>query len=115
MEEDSMPNRINQIIDLDENRKNALDHSIRNQDKIKRTFDKSSRPRPFRIGDMVLLWDKRRENPGKHKKFDSLWLVPYIIYDVADTNSFLLNIMEGERLLLSVNGKQLKVFFNNDI
>ena len=30
MEEDSMPNRINQIIELDENRINSLDISIRN-------------------------------------------------------------------------------------
>jgi len=115
MEEDSMPNKINQIIELDENRRKALDHSIRNQDKIKRTFDKSTRPRCFHIGDTILLWDKRREKPRKHGKFDSLWLGPYIIYDVVDTNSFLLNTMEGERLLLPVNGKQLKVFFNNDI
>ena len=33
MEEDSMSNRINQIIELDENRRKALDHSIINQDK----------------------------------------------------------------------------------
>ena len=83
MEEDSMPNRINQIIELDENRRKSLDHSIRNQDKIKRTFDKSARPRSFQIGDTVLLWDKRREKPGKHEKFDSLWLGPYIIYHVC--------------------------------
>ena len=114
-EDDSMPNRINQIIELDENRRKALDHSIRNQDKIKRTFDKSSRPRPFEIGDTVLLWDKRKEKLGKHKKFDSLWMGPYIIYGVAGTNSFLLNTMEGEKLLLPVNRKQFKLFFNNDI
>ena len=115
MEEYSMPNGIDQIIELDENRRKALDHSIRNQDKIKGTFDKSAKPRPFQIGDTVLLWDKRREKPRKHGKFDNLWLGPYIIYDMADTNSFLLNTMEGERLLLPVNGQQLKVFFNNDI
>ena len=95
MEEDSMPNRINQIIELDENRRKALDHSIKNQDKIKRTFEKSARTRPFQIGDTALLWDKRREKRGKHGKFDSLWLGPYIIYDMVGINSFLLNIMEG--------------------
>ena len=63
MEEDSMPNKINQIIELDENRRKALDHSIRNHDKIKRTFDMLARPIPFEIGDTVLLWDKRREKP----------------------------------------------------
>ena len=115
MEEDSMPNRINQIIELDENRRKALDHSIRNQDKIKGSFDKSARPRPFQNGDTVLLWDKRREKPRKHRKFDSLWLGPYIKYDVASTNSFLLNNMDGERLTLPVNGQHLKLFFNENI
>ena len=47
MEEDSMPNRINKIIELDENQRNALDISIRNQEKVKRTFDKSAKPRSF--------------------------------------------------------------------
>ena len=88
---------------------------IRIRSRLKRTFDKSARSRPFQIGDMVLLWDKRREKPRKHRKFDSLWLGPYIIYDMAVANLFLLNTMEGERLLLPVNGKQLEVFFNNDI
>ena len=115
MEEDSMPNRINHIIELYENRRNALDISIRNQEKVKRTFDKSVKPRSFQIGDTVLLWDKWRENPGKHGKLDSLWMGPSIIYEIAGANSFLLNTMEGEKLLLPVNGKQLKLFFNDPI
>ena len=110
-----MPNRINQIIELDENRRKALDHSIRNQDKMKITFENLARPRPFQIRDTVLLWDKRREKLGKHKIFDNLWMGPYIIYDMDDTNSFLLHSMEGEKFIFSVNGQQLKLFFNNDI
>jgi hypothetical protein len=58
---------------LDENRRKALDQSIKNQEKIKRTFDKSSRQRDFQAGDTILLWDKRREKPGSHDNFDSLW------------------------------------------
>ena len=42
-----MPNTINQLIELDENQMNALDKSIRNQEKVKRTFDKSAKPRAF--------------------------------------------------------------------
>ena len=67
-----MPNKINQIIELDENRRNALDISIKNQEKVKRTFDKSAKLRSFLIGDTMLLWDKQREKPGKHGKFDIL-------------------------------------------
>jgi hypothetical protein len=71
--------RMNEIIELDESRRKAFDQIVRNQDKVKRTFDKSSRPRNFQKDDTVLLWDKRHEKPGKHKKFDSLWTWPYII------------------------------------
>jgi hypothetical protein len=39
----------------------------------------SSRPRTFHKGDTVLLWDKSE----KHGKFDSLWIGPYIIHDMA--------------------------------
>jgi hypothetical protein len=115
LDEDFHQNRIDQIIELDENRRKALDQSIKNQEKIKRTFDKSSRQRDFEAGDTVLLWDKQREKPGSHGKFDSLWAGPYIIQDVAANNSFVLSRLDGEKLPLPVNGKLLKLFFNEVI
>ena len=63
-----MEQRINQIIELDECRRAALDQSLRHQESMKGTFDRSARLRSFQIGDTVLLWDKRREKPGKHGK-----------------------------------------------
>ena len=63
----------------------------------------------------MLLWDKRREKPGKHGKFDSLWMGPYIIHDVAGDNSFYLNDMDGEKQSLPVNGQILKLFFSENI
>ena len=75
-------------MELDENRRKAYDQSYKNQEKIKRAFDKSSKTRVFDIGDTVLLWDKRNEKLGKKKKFDSLWAGPFIIKDVVGPNSF---------------------------
>ena len=75
-EEDEMEQRVNQIIELDESRRASLDLLLRHQESVKGTFDKLVKPRSFQIGDMVLLWDKRREKPGKHGKFDSLWRGP---------------------------------------
>jgi hypothetical protein len=40
------------------------------------------------IGDTVLLWDKGKEKSCRHGKFDSLWLGPYMIREIADHNSF---------------------------
>jgi len=71
----------------------------------------SSRPRTFHKGDTVLLWDKS----GQHGKFDSLWIGPYIIHDMAGLTSFYLNQSNGENLNMPVNGKLLKLFFNGNI
>ena len=37
----------------------------------------------FRLGIQFFFGIKRREKLGKHRKFDNLWMGPYIIYDVA--------------------------------
>jgi hypothetical protein len=103
------------LIELDEIKRKALDHSIKNQGKVKKTFDKSSRQRIFQEGDTVLLWDKRREKPGNHGKFDSLWTGPYIIQSSAGRNSFYLNRLDGENLALPVNGQLPKLFFTEVI
>jgi hypothetical protein len=76
------------MIELDESRRRAYDQSCINQEKVKRAFDKSTRQRDFIVGDTVLLWDKGKEKPGKHGKFDSLWLGPYVIRGIAGPNSF---------------------------
>ena len=111
----AIQNRVNQLIELDENRRKSLDQSIRNLDKIKRTFDKSTRPGSFQVGDTILLWDKWRDKPGKHGKFGSLWMGPYIICEIAGTNSFYLNDIDGERLNLPINGLLLKMFFSETV
>ena len=110
-DQEAIQNRINQLIELDESRRNSLDQSIRNSDKVKRTFDKCTQLGSFQVGDRVLHWDKQWEKPRKHGKLDNLWLGLYIIDEIAGTNSFYLNDLEGERLTLPVNGFLLKLFF----
>ena len=46
---------------------------------MKRTFDKKASPRNFQLGDIVLKWDKLKNRPGKHTKFDAMWAGLYII------------------------------------
>jgi hypothetical protein len=67
------------LIELDESRRTALDQMACKQENIKGPFDHKARERDFKEGDLVLLWDKRKENLGMHKKFDSLWIGPYDI------------------------------------
>jgi hypothetical protein len=87
---------------------------VRNQDKVKNTFDHKAKGRSFVEGDLVLLWDKRKEKPGMHKKFDSQWGGPYKIRSCAGINSFNLETMEGEILKLPVNALHLKRYYPLD-
>jgi hypothetical protein len=105
---EAIQGRINQLIELDEARRSAFGQMERNQEKIKNTFDHKTKERNFTEGDLVLLWDKRREKPSMHKKFDSLWAGPYKILSCAGTNSFNLETMEGEAQKLPVNALHIK-------
>ena len=46
-DQDDFQSRINELIELDEVRRRAVNQSIKNQDKVKRNFDKSSKPWVF--------------------------------------------------------------------
>jgi hypothetical protein len=82
-----------------------------NQENIKGNFDHKVKDRIFKEGDMVLLWDKIKENPGMHKKFDGLWIGPYKIMSEAGINSFNFSMVEGEALRIPVNAIHLKLYF----
>ena len=44
-------------------------------------FDKKDKNRSFEEGDLVLMWDTRHEDFGKHGKFDHLWIGPFVIME----------------------------------
>ena len=43
---------------------------------MKHLYDKREIERKFEIDDMVLIWNARMEDKGKHDKFDPIWLGP---------------------------------------
>ena len=71
--------RINQTIYLQQTREEVYEKSQVIHDKIKKFFDKRSKEDEFYIEDQVLKWDSRKEDKGKHGKFDFLWKGPYVI------------------------------------
>jgi hypothetical protein len=83
----------------------------RNQGKMKNTIDHKEKERYFTKGDLVFLWDKRREKPGMHKKLDGLWRGPYKIISLARTHFLNLGTMEGEALKLLVNALQINCYY----
>ena len=49
------------------------------RERVKLIFDKRTKAKDFYLGDKVLKWDSRREDKGKHGKFDFLWKGSYVI------------------------------------
>ena len=67
----------------------------------------------FQTRDLVLRWDTRREEKGKHGKFDRLWYGPYKISEVGSNNTFMLENLDGEAVEFIVNGQYLKHYFQH--
>jgi len=82
------------------------------QEKVKRIFDRKTRPEDFQVSDMVLKWDAVREDKGKHGKFDHLWKGPYKVTAFAGNNAYMLEEVEGGFVSgAPVNGWLLKHYF----
>ena len=74
---------------------------------MKSLFGRRARERDFKEGDIFLRWDSRREDKGKHGKFDNLWFGPLAIAEIKDNNTFLLQNLEGQYSTFPINGRFL--------
>jgi hypothetical protein len=64
------------------------------------------------LGDIVLKWDKPKQDKGKHGKLESLWIGPFNIYEVFPNNNYRLQNLEGDQVFSGpVNGHFLNFFF----
>eukprot|EP00253_Pinus_taeda_P016485 PITA_16485 len=108
-----MQRRVNQIICLQQTRDHVYNRVQILQEKLKKAFDRRTKAEDFNMGNKVLKWDSRRENKGKHGKFDSLWRGPFIIQAVQGNNTyFLKNPDETDLGEGPVNGRMLKHYFD---
>ena len=64
-EDDGLQQRINQMIHLQQTRKEVFQNTSRLQEIIKRIYDWKAKSDRFEIGDIVLKWDARNEEKGK--------------------------------------------------
>ena len=76
-------------------------------------FDKRTKAEDFQLGNKVLRWDSRREDKGKHGKFDFLWKGTYIIHALQVNNTYFLKNLDGSETEEGpVNGRMLKHYFD---
>ena len=101
---DEMQERMDELVGLTETRREA---SLRNQKlqlQVKTLYDKRTVSRKFENGDLVLMWNARIEDKGKHGKFDPIWLDPYLIDSKWGDDSYILKELSGGILELPVHG-----------
>lgn len=111
-EEDDFQRRINQMIHLQQTREEVFQNTFRLQEKIKKIYVRKTKADKFQLEDVVLWWDARNEDKGKHGKFENLWKGPYKIAAYREQNAFILKEMDGQDCSGGlVNGRLLKRYF----
>ena len=97
------------MIRIQQTREEVSQKTSQLHEKIKKIYDRNTKAENFQLGDVVLKWDARNEDKGKHGKFDNLWKGPYIITAYRGHNAFLLSEMDGQDYPRgAVNGRLLK-------
>ena len=97
-ESNDMQRRIYALIELQQKHEIMEEKAQLYRLKIKEIFDRKIKENTFSDGDMVLRWDARKEQKGKHGKFDNLWFGPFIVSQVLENNTFVLQTLDGEEL-----------------
>jgi hypothetical protein len=68
-----MQQRIDTLLMLEEEREKDKSKFMAHQQVVKRWFDKHNAKKIiFKVGYLVLKWDKENESKGKHSKFQIL-------------------------------------------
>lgn len=78
-EEDPMKRRLNQMVHLQKTREEAFKNTSKLQEKMKKIYDRKETADKFQLDDVMLKWDARNEEKGKHGKFENLWKGPFKI------------------------------------
>jgi hypothetical protein len=102
--------RTNQLIEVQQNRSEVDVKLQKYQDNMKSMFEQKAKDREFLTGDLILKWDARKEESGKHYKFDHIWCGPFNITTSKGKNFFLLENLDGKTLNSPINERYLKHF-----
>ena len=79
---------------------------------MKVVFDRRDQQKYFQIGDLVMQQDVKRQDKGKHGKFDNLQFGPFRVAQALDNNTFQRKNLDDEQVVgFPVNGHYLKHFY----
>ena len=96
------------MIELQHHRVEVDERLQKYQDNMKTLFDRKTKDKEFLPGDLVLIWDARKEDLAKHGKFNHIWYGPFRVATSEGKKSFLLENLDGKIFNAPVNGRYLK-------
>ena len=111
-EPNSVQRRMLHLIKNHQIREVLMDKDQKYKEQVKIHFDKKANQQIFFENDLVLCWDVKQEDRGKHSKFDNLWFGPFKVVVVLENNTLLLKHLVDDQLVGGpVNGHFHKKFF----
>ena len=94
MYDDDIVNDMKEIMDelvgLIETKKETSIRNAKLQLQAKNLYDKKEMERKFDHEDLILMWNARIEDKGKHGKCDPIYLGPYLIYSTCGEYQYVL-------------------------
>ena len=100
------------MIHLQQTREEVFQNTFKLQERIKKIYDRKAKADKFQLDEVVLKWDARNEDKGKHGKFENMWKGPFKIAAYRGQNAFLLKEMNGDDCPGGpINGRLLKRYY----
>src|SRR5436190_23941915 len=108
----ALTKRIYNLVELTEERSQALENIKKSQEQQKRRYDRRIKEETkFEIGMKVLLKDAAKEKQWSGK-LSQKWKGPYYIHEIVGGGAYKLRTLEGKVLKTSRNVKHLKKYFD---
>jgi hypothetical protein len=102
---------LDELVDLDEERLQALDVLIRQKERVAKAYNKKVKCKAFNLGDLVwkvvLPMDRRDRVFGK---WSPNWEGPFKISQVLSNGAYEIQELTAEQRSVNMNGKYLKKY-----
>ncbi|PNX70924.1 retrotransposon protein [Trifolium pratense] len=102
---------LDELVDVDEERLQALDALVRQKERIAKAYNKKVKPKAFNLGDLVwkviLPMDRRDRVFGK---WSPNWEGPFKISQVLSNGAYEIEELTPEQRSVNMNGKYLKKY-----
>jgi hypothetical protein len=113
-EETAILRRTYELINLMEERSQALENIEKSQELQKIRHDKKIKEETiFKIGDKILLKDAAKEKQWSGK-LSSKWKGPYFVHETFGNGAYKLRTLDGKVLKNSYNIKHLKKYYDHE-